>query len=229
MKQNSTNEFLSKETKQSLINNIEKGDVIQMLKYFANSKSELVEITDIYTDGVELTYNDGGVIKDIFIAFERKVKDLGLAKKELMKLKREASSVLNMNVDKSYIPPGRETGEIILFTNPSLKTYLATTLFWAVLYYISDLERLPTTIRMHILTIFDQDPTAIMNIGISLVIINIGLSAVVLLMGLNAEFPLDILVKWIGLTLFFGFATAGPFVKLAYKRREKLDADDPIG
>ena len=62
-----------------------------------------------------------------------------------------------------------------------------------------------------------------------MVCVNTALSLAVFYNCLSAEFPLPIALKWAGLTLFFGFMTAGKAIKLAFKRKYEMEAADDIG
>jgi hypothetical protein len=59
--------------------------------------------------------------------------------------------------------------------------------------------------------------------------VNIGLSLAVFAMGMNKGFPMDPLLKWVLVTLFFGFLTAGRMVKIAFKYEQKVRKEDVIG
>jgi hypothetical protein len=59
--------------------------------------------------------------------------------------------------------------------------------------------------------------------------VNIGLSVAVFAMGITKRFPMEPLMKWVLVTLFFGFLTAGRMVKIAFRYEQKVSKEDIIG
>ncbi len=106
--------------------------------------------------------------------------------------------------------------------------YILTFIYWSVLLFFTQTHLLPPVILDVIVKVFDSEDAAA-SILIALFSINIGLACVVFGMGIYAEFPMDALIKWTILTPYFGFLSAGRMIKIAAKRRIKLDQDDPIG
>ncbi|KAJ3306817.1 hypothetical protein HDV03_003854 [Kappamyces sp. JEL0829] len=146
---------------------------------------------------------------------------------EMRILVAEVKSALHMKVDKSYIPPGRE-GQLVLFENPSTAEYLSTLVYWIFLFLLTQPWFIPQAVTDLVIQA-GGSLVVIGNISFGIGLIHIGLALAVLVMGLNSEFPIDPLLKWSGLTLFFGFLTAGRAIKIAYKRKFQLDEHDVIG
>lgn len=144
-------------------------------------------------------------------------------------LATEAKSTLSMKVDKTYIPPGRKSLVLVLFENPSQSEYIFTALFWVALALLSQTQFWPEPLIRFLVDVLGTGESPILNTIFSLVCVNIGLTLSVLGMGIYAEFPWDCLWRWLVLTPFFGFMTAGRMIKIGYKRKFELDAMDDIG
>lgn len=130
-------------------------------------------------------------------------------------------------MDKTYIPPGRVTS-MKLFENPSSEEYLFIIFYWTILFIMIQPYLIPKPIfDLIIYGMGSYD--GIYNIVFAIVCVNSALALAVLYTCMSAEFPLIVSLKWTGLTLFFGFMTASKAMKIAFKRKSQLEAEDDIG
>lgn len=124
------------------------------------------------------------------------------------------------------MPPGRKDKP--LFENPSMEEYIFIILYWSVIVFFSIPALIPKPIYDLIALALGTYDT-IYNIVFAVVCVNTCLSMAVLYHCLSAEMPFTICLKWAGLTLFFGFMTAGNAIKISVKRKNQLAAEDDIG
>ena len=115
-----------------------------------------------------------------------------------------------------------------LFENPSSEEYLFIIFYWTILFIMIQPYLIPKPIfDLIIYGMGSYD--GIYNIVFAIVCVNSALALAVLCTCMSAEFPLIVSLKWTGLTLFFGFMTASKAMKIAFKRKSQLEAEDDIG
>jgi len=117
---------------------------------------------------------------------------------------------------------------MVLFENPTIEEYIFIIGYWTLLIVLSQPWLLPQqvyTIMDTMLGTYDTYYNILFAVGC----VHSLLAFAVFYTCSTAAFPLSISLKWTGLTLFFGFMTAGPAMKTAYKRRFQLEAADDIG
>jgi hypothetical protein len=116
-----------------------------------------------------------------------------------------------------------------LFINPSSLEYSITIGFWSILLVLSNPGLFISLISSSLFTKVYGDGNPFANVIFGFLTVNFGLTAVVAYMGVDADIPFQDLIKWLVLTPFFGFTVVQPFVKICYRRKQELEADDPIG
>ncbi|KAJ3255087.1 hypothetical protein HK103_006630 [Boothiomyces macroporosus] len=208
--------------------------LILFCRYFGNAKSAIGAVmSDIDATGCTMEYvertDQGLQRKEIMVQFSgQRAQTANQIHQKLKSLVKEAESGIRLNqeVDKTYIPPGRKSNELKLYEGPAQLEIVLIILWWSVLVILAFLP-FPEPIN----ALFDQfiGRSNIQNTLIALVVVNSGLALTVGGLCVYAEFPLDILFKWITMTFIFGFLAVSKVVKIAYKRREQLDAADDIG
>ncbi|KAI8920433.1 hypothetical protein BC831DRAFT_479726 [Entophlyctis helioformis] len=204
--------------------------LIHMALYFASAKTAAdVCMSDLDTAGFTLQYVEKNVDHGLQqvetrVQFDRPVGSLAAIEQKLEGMAYEARTALSMKPNKNYVAPGTRKDE--LFVPPTLATSIGLTIFWTVLYCISCVDALPAPLE--ILRSIIGGRAACENMALGIVCIHVLECAAVFGFGLWSEIPLDIVAKWVGLTSYYGFATLGPFIKIAYKHRMKLDAAEDI-
>jgi hypothetical protein len=99
---------------------------------------------------------------------------------------------------------------------------------WTILLFLGTRA---TLLPLNLFLILDNlgGTELIWNIIIAILVTNAGLFFAVIVIGLFAEYPIAIIFKWAFTTLVFGFFSAGPMLKMAFKRRNELDSQSDIG
>ncbi|KAJ3324572.1 hypothetical protein HDV06_006476 [Boothiomyces sp. JEL0866] len=198
--------------------------LILFCRYFGNAKSAIGAVMS------DIDSKDQGLQrKEVMVQFSgQTAQTANQIHQKLKSLVKEAESGIRLNqeVDKTYVPPGRKSNEVKLYEDPAQLEVILIAIWWSVLVIFA-FAPFPEPIN----NLFDLyiGRSNIFNTLIALVTVNIGLALTIGGLCAYAEFPLDILAKWILMTLIFGFLAVSKVVKIAYKRREQLDAADDIG
>ncbi|KAJ3271861.1 hypothetical protein HDV01_006146 [Terramyces sp. JEL0728] len=208
--------------------------LILFCRYFGNAKSAIGAVmSDIDSKGCTLEYvertDQGLQRKEVTVQFGgQQAQTVNQLYQKLQSLVKEAEGGMRLNqeVDKTYVPPGRKSNVLTLYEGPAQLEIILIVIWWTTLLVLAFVP-FPEPLNL----LFDQyiGRSSVVNTLIALCTVNVGLALTVGGLCVYAEFPLEIISKWIFMTLLFGFLAVSKVVKIAYKRREQLDAADDIG
>lgn len=188
--------------------------LIRFARYFANARKPINPfVTELDVLKLTLKYSEGDTRKEVVIYFDKNKKKVA----DKIKALDFESKIIDIEVDKSYIPPGRKSTSLDLKVSSSRFEMISMIAFWILilaLYFVH-------------LPFFDR--TLVVHSIISIVCINASLAIGVFFFGIYTEFPLNELLRWIVHVGLFGFLYGGRFIKIAYRFKEQNDASDDIG
>ncbi|KAH6594221.1 hypothetical protein BASA50_006811 [Batrachochytrium salamandrivorans] len=206
--------------------------LVQVAKYFANARTaEDPLMTDIDCAGFGLCYNeydaDTGKLErmNMRIQYDRPVENADQIQTKLEQMIDEAKTVLSLKPKTDYVSPGASLNEKE-FTMPPPLHFIYAAIGWAILYSMAYVDTVPTTLEFVRGIIGGHQPCA--NLLFAIFIIHAIEAVATVAIGIWAEFTLSNILKWWFLTHIFGFATLGPVVRIAFRRRADLDAKDDI-
>lgn len=143
----------------------------------------------------------------------------------LNRMAKEAKTVLSLKPNKNYVSPGKKKRE--LFVAPSQVEHILTFLFYAVVSWFAFADQLPLKYLTRLRFIIGGQ-RAVQSILLAILVVNALMALSVIALAIWSDIPLWAATRWSLYTLVFGFATMGPFTKLAYYHKEESKKNDEI-
>jgi hypothetical protein len=109
-----------------------------------------------------------------------------------------------------------------LFVMPSLREWALVCAFWIVLCLLMYSDRLGPIGNW--IDVIAGSRRAFQNTIIAMGAVNVALSVAILGIGIYTDFPIHSLMKWVLLTLFFGFHSTRTMIKIAYKYKIQCES-----
>ncbi|KAJ1342443.1 hypothetical protein BSLG_002988 [Batrachochytrium salamandrivorans] len=138
---------------------------------------------------------------------------------------RTAEDPLMTDIDcADFHSPGASLNEKE-FTMPPPLHFIYAAIGWAILYSMAYVDTVPATLNLSVALLVATNHA---QTYFAIFIIHAIEAVATVAIGIWAEFTLSNILKWWFLTHIFGFATLGPVVRIAFRRRADLDAKDDI-
>ncbi|KAJ3031752.1 hypothetical protein HDV00_008140 [Rhizophlyctis rosea] len=206
--------------------NNKKQDLVLMAEYYAKAKfAYQCKATEIDRTGFTIQYMDKNMEgelqqKDVRVQFQTPATNKETAKERIIATTKEARQALGLEIDRTYVPPGRKGPKLFVWPNSTMMQVII--FFWILCAVLAYVPKLP--LRVELWRFNAGGPEQFQWLLFSAVIMHLVESVAIIGMGIYTKFPPRILLKWWLLSIPFGIAALGPFVKTAAKRKFAEDA-----